>query len=385
MESRTGAGDSLSARRRRAGDESWHPPASRRVLAFLRRRALPLQIGVAVALAAFFAVAAITGNRGSIGGRAAGVSAPPYVFHPVKYHSFGPYLGYSGASRSPSIWKLDRHGVPVVDYPSIGLRHNAVTTAQYGLWRWGRWRLFHRRSELAAARKQADWLVVHQDPASGKWLFSFPFPTYNLMSHWSSALAQGQAMSLLTRMWRQTNDPVYLRTAERALKPLERPVREGGLVASLDGHPWYEAYPSRPPSFVLSGFMFTLVGLHDLQVGVPHTAAGTRAGHLYREGMRSLAYGLPQFDAGHGQQYYDLRSKGSPHFPRKYASLGYMIVDVQLLQALHSIGSKNPVVRHYLRRWRAAIPPLFKRSAAGSHRHGRHLRKPPAGGLKPGP
>src|SRR5438094_195774 len=102
MASRTGAEDRLPGRKLSAEDESSLGSVSRRVLGLLRRRALPLQIGVAVVLAAFFVVAAITGNRGSIGGRAAGVSAPPYVYHAVKYHSFGSYLGYSGASRSPS-------------------------------------------------------------------------------------------------------------------------------------------------------------------------------------------------------------------------------------------------------------------------------------------
>src|SRR5436190_14965448 len=366
MESRTGAGDSPSERKRSAGDESWPPSVSRRVLGFLRRHALPLQIGVAVLLGAFFVVAAIAGNHGTIGGRATRVRqgaiprmAPLHLNYGLKYDPADLYLQWG---KAPSGWTLDPDGIPIVNYgPTLGRHHNPTTTAQYGLWRWGRWLFFHRRSELAAARKQANWLVTHQDPATGKWFYSFPLSTYNLKPHWASALTQGQAISLLTRVWRKTHDPVYLQAAKRALKSLERPVSRGGLVASLDGHPWYEEAPSTPASFILNGFMFTLLGLYDMKVTAGHTAAGRRAGHLYREGMRSLAYGLPQFDAGHGAQYYDLRPKRWPGFPHQYASVAYMVADVRLLQALHSI-NPNPVVLHYLRRWAVGTIPARARS-----------------------
>lgn len=31
----------------------------------------------------------------------------------------------------------------------------------------------------------------------------------------------------------------------------------------LFGHVWFEEYPTTPGSFVLNGFMYSLIGLHD--------------------------------------------------------------------------------------------------------------------------
>lgn len=156
----------------------------------------------------------------------------------------------------------------------------------------------------------ADWLVRHQDEGGG-----WPIPVErkfvssgmgNLAPGWYSAMAQGQAMSVLTRAYHVTGDRRYLTAASRALGPFEASSERNGVRARfLDRYVWYEEYPTVPSSFVLNGFMYSLVGLYDL-MAAHQGRASERASLLYDEGMRSLRTLLPLFDSGTGS-FYDLR------------------------------------------------------------------------------
>ena len=58
----------------------------------------------------------------------------------------------------------------------------------------------------------------------------------------------------------------YLKSALNALSLFSVPSSEGGFLASFLGRvPWYEEYPTDPPTFVLNGFMYSLMGLVDLR------------------------------------------------------------------------------------------------------------------------
>lgn len=69
--------------------------------------------------------------------------------------------------------------------------------------------------------------------------------------------------------------------------------------------PRYEEYPTSPPSFVLNGFIYALLGLYDLRV-IAGPTQGAEAKILYDQGMDSLKKMLPLFDTGTGS-IYDLR------------------------------------------------------------------------------
>lgn len=45
---------------------------------------------------------------------------------------------------------------------------------------------------------------------------------------------------------------------------------EGGVLATfLNKFHWYEEYPTKPPSFVLNGFIYSILGLYDLMSIAP--------------------------------------------------------------------------------------------------------------------
>lgn len=124
---------------------------------------------------------------------------------------------------------------------------------------------------------------------------------------WYSAMGQGHALSVLSRAYHHSGgDFRYLKTALRALKPFKVPSVKGGVKATfLQTYNWYEEYPTQPPSFVLNGFIYSLLGLFDLKAIVPVNQA-QEVTELYNEGMKSLKNLLMLFDMG-SVTSYDLR------------------------------------------------------------------------------
>jgi heparosan-N-sulfate-glucuronate 5-epimerase len=278
---------------------------------------------------------------------------------PVRqYDPAGTYLHYAVL---PSIVRtpvsLDGRGIPRVRYGRRGpARYNPVTVAQYGLQEFSYFASGRGRSHLANAERAAAWLMRTQE-ANGRWLYRFAWhlrgSRVGLRPPWASAMAQGQAMSLLTRVFRATGDDRYLVAARRARLPLERSVSAGGLAASFRGRGVYEEYPTRPPSLVLNGFMFTLLGLHDLQ----NTAPNRRTKRLLHDGLESLAALLPLYKRPVGSLYDLGHLTGARRRPRA-AGWAYHRRHLRLLDVLAEVSG-----RRELAAWRS--PPGASRLRAG--------------------
>lgn len=120
-------------------------------------------------------------------------------------------------------------------------------------------------------------------------------------------MGQGHAISVLARAYHHSGgDRRYLTAALNGLKPFTIPSSEGGVRAVfLNKYLWYEEYPTRPASFVLNGFIYSLIGLYDLKMIAPPEGA-KKAAALYEVGMRSLRDMLTLYDMGSGTSY-DLR------------------------------------------------------------------------------
>lgn len=164
---------------------------------------------------------------------------------------------------------------------------------------------------LAHFYDAAHWFVRHQNPDTGGW----PNPVRrrvatgmaDLEPGWYSAMGQGHAISVLARAYHHSGGDVqYLKAALAGLKPFRVPSAESGVLATFLGKfPWYEEYPTRPASFVLNGFIYSLLGLYDLKTIAPPDQA-QEAAALFEQGMVSLKVLLLLYDTGSGT-VYDLR------------------------------------------------------------------------------
>jgi D-glucuronyl C5-epimerase C-terminus len=212
-------------------------------------------------------------------------------------------------------------------------------------------------ARLAYAVAVADWLVQTQERSSGKWYYHYMYPVGGteeiLEPPWASAYAQGVAMSLLTRVYRSTFKRTYLEAAIRAARPLRKDVAAGGLRADLFGHPFYEEYPTQPPTFALAGFMDTLLGLYDLREtlregGEEATAAFRDVETLYEQGLATLEYALPFYDLGTSSAYH---LGHLTHPPRAVSSFpAYHPRHVAVLRLLHSITGRAKIL-FYAKLW----------------------------------
>jgi hypothetical protein len=160
-------------------------------------------------------------------------------------------------------------------------------------------------------------------------------------------MAQGFALSGLCRAYQETSDDKYMETARRALKALEIPVSEGGLVAIDEaGNVFYEEWALLPAPHILNGHIFTLFGLYDY-----YRATGDgRAHELFEAGADAVRNCLPDYDTGFWSRY-------SLDTPRLYnhwtiAAPIYQQVHVDLLRFLYKI-TGDKIFARYANRWEA--------------------------------
>ncbi|XP_023326953.1 D-glucuronyl C5-epimerase [Eurytemora carolleeae] len=200
----------------------------------------------------------------------------------------------------------------------------------------------------------ANWFLENQDE-NGGWpsnvIFNQGQKKYpkaaEIQPGWYGAMCQGQAISVLSRAYHVTRDQKYLTAAEAALGPFQKPVAEGGVkTVFLDRYDWYEEYPTNPSTFILNGFMYSLIGLYDLQNISPDNVIVQL---LFKRGMRSLLALLPFYDAG-SATFYDLRHFTMQTAP-KIARWDYHTTHINQLLLLATI-QNSTVLSETAERWR---------------------------------
>lgn len=142
--------------------------------------------------------------------------------------------------------------------------------------------------------------LVRRSERSGPnvlWRYDVALPKYGLGPGWQSAMAQGQAASVLVRAAYLTGAGDYAELARAAVRPL-RDARTGLVVAGPHGAVLEEA-PSTPPSFILNGWVYALWGAWDVASGL----VDADASEVFTEGISSLRRTLPEYDTGWWTRY----------------------------------------------------------------------------------
>uniref|UniRef100_A0A4W3J0I6 heparosan-N-sulfate-glucuronate 5-epimerase n=1 Tax=Callorhinchus milii TaxID=7868 RepID=A0A4W3J0I6_CALMI len=201
----------------------------------------------------------------------------------------------------------------------------------------------------------SDWLVRNQDERGG-----WPIMVTRKLGEgfksldpgWYSAMAQGQAMSTLVRAYLLTKEQVYLNSALRAIAPYTLKSQDHGVKAVfMNKYDWYEEYPTSPSSFVLNGFIYSLLGLYDLRETASEKV-GQEANKLYERGMESLRAMLPLYDTGSGS-IYDLRHFMLGTAPN-LARWDYHTTHINQLQLLSTI-EDAPIFKEFMKRWKTYL------------------------------
>ncbi|KYN00735.1 PREDICTED: D-glucuronyl C5-epimerase [Cyphomyrmex costatus] len=198
----------------------------------------------------------------------------------------------------------------------------------------------------------ARWFVANQNITSGGW----PNPVRRKVASgmailepgWYSSMGQGHAISVLARAYYHSGEAKYLQAAIRGLRPFRLTSAKGGVAALfLSKYVWYEEYPTTPSSFILNGFIYSLIGLYDLK-SIAIGKDAEEATRLFNQGMISLKNMLTLYDTGSGTTY-DLR-----HFTLKtapnLARWDYHSTHINQLLLLNSIDN-DPIFITTAERW----------------------------------
>ncbi len=258
---------------------------------------------------------------------------------------------------------FDSSGVPRNLFRWGGPYYYSVTIGHHGLSCISRYIIDKSPEDLNGAAAVTKWLLESQAD-NGAWPVEydhdwFPPRCKELKAPWPSAMGQGLCISFLARA-AALDLPIgfaketLIRAAERALGPYAVSVDQGGVRASFLGkYPWFEEYPTDPHSFVLNGFIYSILGPYDLYCA----NSNKEAIKLYKDGIRSLKIMLPMFDLGRSSAY-DLTHITTGKFPPNIARGSYHFIHVQLLSVLNHIesGAFSDVVERwnlYLSGWGA--------------------------------
>lgn len=241
---------------------------------------------------------------------------------------------------------------------TLGSFRNPVQISQYALHRYGdavAGDPSARRTFLA----QADWLRSAQAP-DGTYRYEIPLPLYGATSNWISAMAQGEAASVLLRAFALSADAAYREAGVRALAPLFRDVRDGGASYIRGGELFFEEAAIAPECHILNGHLYAAFAVWEYS---RHVRDGAGYATLHHDALVTLAKWLPSFDAS-GWSCYDLAVDDAGR--RHYAPLWYHHFHIAQLRVFSAM-TGDPRFAEMAERWNRALSDPAVRARVWTH------------------
>jgi len=239
---------------------------------------------------------------------------------------------------------FDSCGIPYRVYRDVGKQYNPTRVAGYAFANWNTLLESGEKRYKAAFLRQADWFVQTGTSRGDAlvWEYNFDWGS-QLKAPWISGMAQGEALSVLTRAYSLTKDSRYAETAEKAARIMRIPVSKGGVLSQYeDGAPCIEEYPCSQgqPLHVLNGLIYALFGLYDYLAVFEDSSYR----EFYQECIEALSRNLWRYDMGYWSRY-DLASDGvNP------ATCSYHDLHIAQLRALYSL-TEAELFQQYAIKW----------------------------------
>ena len=143
--------------------------------------------------------------------------------------------------RETSELEFDANGVVITYHP--------YQIASYGLVEFSNYILTQDDKYLMYAATQADHLATQALDNGGYIYYHLSDYTVSgtnvkLADIWPSAISQGAALSLLSKIYVQTGDIKYFDACSLLLEPFCTMVEDGGIRDYFNSHVFYEEYPN---------------------------------------------------------------------------------------------------------------------------------------------
>jgi hypothetical protein len=190
--------------------------------------------------------------------------------------------------------------------------YHPILISQYALHRYSVWHSTHDDGARDDFLAQAAWLRDRQsaDGILGLYRFEFPWIKYGAGVGWCSAMAQGEAISVLLRADSIAPGQGFSEAAVRASVPFYADIGSGGVVWRDGRDCFFEEIANEHAPHVLNGCIFALWGLWELW----KRAGDETARRLVNACVTTLLRWLPCYDTGWWTLYSLMRSaSGTPH------------------------------------------------------------------------
>ena len=237
-------------------------------------------------------------------------------YNSPEYKFDGPYVGrssgeYTGNGPANKVSDKGIVSIKVGDQ----FYSNPVTSSVQAYIAYGKFLKTGQDADKARLLNIADWLITQLDDRGAlrydySWDVGWSKP---MTPPWTSALAQGQALSVFSRAYTVTKDRKYLDAGDKAYAYLTLPIEEGGVKTSikyidpsLENWVFFEEYPQSLPAYTLNGYIFTLIGLYDWSKTSANTQIRNDSLRYVRCGAATLSKILPYYDIG-GVSSYDMK------------------------------------------------------------------------------
>lgn len=208
----------------------------------------------------------------------------------------------------------------------------SIEIFQYGLGAYDLYLLSEKR-DVAMLRKTvacAQWGVENQQ-SDGAWVtFAYETPDYPY-----SAMAQGEAISLMLRVYLETSDEKFLAAAKKAEEFMLKSFEEGGPTKYV-GHDVY-LYECPKDPLILNGWIFSLWGLMDYCKMVDDA----NANDVLNRTLSTLERKLPDFNLSYWSMYEDGKRISSPFYHKLH---------VAQLNVMYNLTGKD-VYKTYADKW----------------------------------
>ena len=270
----------------------------------------------------------------------------PQINQDINYQALGQYY-QSFATKAGYDGYFDDNGVILLDYHGkIGKQYYHIAIAQYGLACFNRYKKTGNKEWLDKAVFQGNWLVGNltmNKQGYYLWYANFDWEYRDLLkAPWPSALAQGNGISLLVRLYQETQNKQYLETSRKAYQGLIADIKTGG-VAFIDeaGDLWLEEYIVSPPTHILNGFMWTAMGVYDYYL----LTKDKQVEVIFYRCIETLKKNLYKYDIG----FWSLYELSGTRI-KMIASHYYHSLHIIQLTILYNI-TGEPIFNKFAERW----------------------------------
>ena len=275
----------------------------------------------------------------------------PYSLEGVANPGAGPY--FIEWDPGHGVYGEDWDGAPVDDAGVLlsgpSRAYHPIRIAQFALHRFDLWYATRNAAPRGDFLAQARWLRDRQQDVgvTGLYRFDFPWEKYGAPTGWCSAMAQGEAISVLLRAHALDPSSGYGDAAERAAQPFFTEIRGGGVVWRAGSDLFLEEIANEHAPHVLNGCIFALWGIWELW----QRTGDRELARIVEACVDTLRRWLGRFDTGWWTRYSLLLSAGDqPHI----ATLKYHQFHIAQMHVLARMFGQ-PKFEEAARRWSSYV------------------------------